>query len=289
MAKQLIIDVYSAPEALLTGDVQSQASAFENTTWRWHELPSVETALDEKQEEKKGLPDVVLFIPAFAGEITRAFVDQIRNRNPLAALLCISGPWSEGEPRTAPLPAGVQRVQWHGWQAGLMQQLLQRDSINRPHFRPSTEQGIDAWLASDTQVVIDQQKKIPLVAIATSSQSDFEAWAEALGADSHSVWLANGRPLSVQHADILVWCFARSVKDEILAAVDVFKRLNADRFIGLVHFPRPEEVKRIQSQFAQGHCLAFPASRDDFRRYVLGFSEANKKMHPFSVGKQQKA
>lgn len=289
MAKQLIIDVYSAPEALITGDVRSQAIAFENTTWHWHELPPGESALDLKHEEKKDLPDVVLFIPAFAGELTRTFVDQIRNRTPLAALLCLSGPWSEGEPRTAPLPAGVQRVQWHGWQTGLKQHLLQRDSINRPHFRPSTEQGIDAWLASDTQVTIDQQKKIPLVAIATSSQSDFEVWAEALGADSHSVWLANGRPISVQTADVLVWCFARSVGDEILAAVDVAKRLNAERFIGLVHFPRPEEVKLIQSQFAQGHCLALPASRDDFRQCVLGFSEASKKMHPFSVGMQQKA
>lgn len=288
MAKHLIIDVYCAPEALLTADVQSQASSFDNTTWRWHALQTSGTSIDHKQEASSDLPDVVLFIPAFAGELTRGVVDQIRNQNPLAVLLCLSGPWSEGELRTAPLPAGVQRVQWHHWQAELKRQLLRRNSVNRPHFRPSTEQGIDVWLTSDGDVANDQPTRVPLVAIATASQSDFEAWADALGPDSHAVWLSNGLTISVQQANVLVWCFARSVSDEILAAVDIAKRLSVNRFVGLVHFPRPEELKLIQSHLPQSHCLALPASRDDFRRCVLDSSEDGKKMIPFSVGKPQK-
>ncbi len=240
----------------------------------WSALPSLGTDLLQtivtNGPADHSLPDWVVFIPAYTGQVTRSAVDTVRGLAPLATLFALSGPWSEGEIRTGPLPMGVRRVLWHEWQRRFSEASKGATVVARPHFRPATEQGVDSWLLSDNVGQRSSHKPtIPMVAIACRQRTDFETWGEALGSDAHAVWIQPEEPSPVLKADVLVWCFEREVAWELAAFQSKLESLSARQAVALVHFPRPEEIAALENLAVQVTCFALPAARQDFRQAVL--------------------
>lgn len=251
----------------------------QGSVW-WSTLPSQGTELLQtilsNGPTGHSLPDWVVFLPAYTGQVTRAAVDTVRGLAPLATLFALSGPWSEGEIRTGPLPMGVRRVLWHEWQRRFSEASKGTTAVAGPHFRPATEQGVDSWLLSDD---VRQRSihppAIPMVAIACRQRTDFETWGEALGSDAHAVWIQPELPSPILKTDVLVWCFEREVAFELTAFQSKLESLKVRHAVALVHFPRPEEIAALENLAVHVTCFALPAARQDFRQAVLNDTSAN--------------
>ena len=69
-------------------------------------------------------PDLLVFAQAFPGEFSRAQVERLRRRAPLARIVGLLGTWCEGEMRSGEPWPGVIRVYWHQWAARAQRELV---------------------------------------------------------------------------------------------------------------------------------------------------------------------
>lgn len=218
------------------------------------------------------LPDCILFLPAYPKQLTRELVDQLRSWAPLAQLISIAGPWSEGEVRTGPLPTGVRRLLWQECDSRL-REWLRSPAIHAPHYRPATEQGVDPWLVS-SRLKMDSasgKQALPVVVISCPTLIDFQTWSESLLPEARSIWLRpDEEPANDVQADVLVWCFGTEIVAETPLLEKFSRRLAAKRLVALTHFVRPDESHFLATLFPNLRLLSLPVLHSDLRSAVLG-------------------
>lgn len=61
------------------------------------------------------VPDLIVMVQSYPGEITAPAIDRLRALAPLARVVGLLGAWCEGEARTGQPWPGVIRVYWHQW------------------------------------------------------------------------------------------------------------------------------------------------------------------------------
>lgn len=69
------------------------------------------------------MPEVVVFVQSYPGQVPHASVERLRRACPLARIVGLLGSWNEGEMRTGNPWPGVTRVYWHQWPLRMGRQL----------------------------------------------------------------------------------------------------------------------------------------------------------------------
>ncbi|WP_207396615.1 hypothetical protein [Bremerella alba] len=104
-------------QILISGDLQSQE--FAGLAAWLSDWPNVELIRAERISDISTASvanvDIILLCAARPGRFSVDEVEAFRQRNPLAQLIQIFGPWCIGEARTGPVPDGLQRMAWYEW------------------------------------------------------------------------------------------------------------------------------------------------------------------------------
>ncbi|MEW4564621.1 hypothetical protein AB1K70_18920 [Bremerella sp. JC770] len=168
-------------QALLSGDLESYE--FEGlAAWLCDQL-QVEMHREEATESVSHF-DLILMCAARPGRFSADQVETLRQRNPLAQLVLIFGPWCVGEARTGPVPDGITRMAWYEWSYRLP--ALLEGNPNAPATSAPQEQAL-AMLGEQTAVGGGSR-----VGIWASTVTDFDYLQSACHALGHgATWLAS--------------------------------------------------------------------------------------------------
>lgn len=161
-------------QVLISGDLEAQE--FEGLAAWLSEWPSIQLHAEEASPWVANF-DVILLCAARPGRFSAADVEALRQRNPLAQLIQIFGPWCLGEARTGPVPDGLQRMAWFEWSYRLPGILEGRQTV------PATSAPQEQALASLAEVPRDEPSAT--VGILATTSSDFDYLRSACRALGH--------------------------------------------------------------------------------------------------------
>jgi hypothetical protein len=199
-------------------------------------------------------PDAILLVQSRPGQISHNDVERLHAAAPLARLIHLVGPWSEGELRSGQPCPGVVRVPWRAWQTRLPHELR----IARRLARTATEiERLESILAATTTSNGDSRHVI----IFTMSKARYESLADALaqnGLQSH--WHSDGPLPSTEQSDLLIF-------DGWDYVTENSERASPPRLL-LLDFPRPEDQARATSLGIDA-VLALPALHADLASALL--------------------
>ncbi|QDU75514.1 hypothetical protein Pan97_25470 [Bremerella volcania] len=181
-------------QILISGDLDSQefdGLAAWLSTW-----PSIELHAEEAAPWVANF-DLILLCAARPGRFSAADVEMLRQRNPLAQLIQIFGPWCIGEARTGPVPDGIQRMAWFEWSYRLPEAIEGLSPV------PATSSPQEQALASLAEVSIDGPSAA--VGILATTAADYDYLRSACSALGYSArWLSTEEPTKANDLDALV-------------------------------------------------------------------------------------
>jgi len=184
----------AARQVLISGDLSAQE--FEGLAAWLSIWPGLQLHAEEAAAWVANF-DLVLLCAARPNRFSREEVEALRQRNPLATVIQIFGPWCAGEVRTGPVPDGVQRMAWYEWSYRLP------DVIERGPVMPITSSPQEQALASLSELTVDGPSAS--VGIWADSASDFDYLRSACGALGHqAVWLQEDRLPKAHELDVLL-------------------------------------------------------------------------------------
>jgi hypothetical protein len=222
---------------LLTGDFEHPDFALVRT---W--LPAhATTETGGPSAISTGNYDLVAVCQSRPGQYSQLQVESIHRAAPLAALLAILGSWCEGESRSGRPWHGIERVYWY-------------DAIGRfNNLVGRTREG--SYRTEAPMELIQRQALSPtharykLAAIFTPHRADFEALADACQARSIAAhWLRTCQPSPDIAPDLVLISaddFASAGSQADLA--NLRRTWSAARFIGLLNFPRRDDIAALQA------------------------------------------
>ncbi|PQO33249.1 hypothetical protein C5Y96_10370 [Blastopirellula marina] len=181
-------------QVLISGDLESRE--FEGLAAWLSTWPSIELHAEEATQWVANF-DLILLCAARPGRFSAAEVEALRQRNPLAQLIQIFGPWCIGEARTGPVPDGLQRMGWFEWSYRLP------DVIEGRSIVPATSAPQEQALASLAELSVDGPSAE--VGILATTAADFDYLRLACRALGHSArWLATEESTGTSALDALV-------------------------------------------------------------------------------------
>jgi len=168
-------------QVLLSGDLESHE--FEGLAAWLCDRPEVELHAEEATELVSHF-DLILLCAARPGRFPADQIETLRQRNPLAQLVLIFGPWCVGEARTGPVPDGITRMAWYEWSYRLP--ALLQGNPNAPATSAPQEQAL-AMLIEQTDTGDSSR-----VGIWANTAADFDYLRSACHALGHwATWLAS--------------------------------------------------------------------------------------------------
>lgn len=179
---------------LITGDLESHE--FEGLAAWLGNWPGVQLHGEEATQWVENF-DLILLCAARPGRFWEGEVETFRQRNPLAQLIQIFGPWCIGEARTGPVPDGLMRMAWFEWSYRLPQ-VIEGGSLVPPTSSPQEQA-----LASLTE--IPPSNASATVGILASTFADFDYLRSACHALGHSArWLSTEASTKTNDLDALI-------------------------------------------------------------------------------------
>jgi CheY-like chemotaxis protein len=207
----------------------------------WRAFADIETAIQAADREAL-CPAVVFLGQSRRGQFTADFARLIQTL-PLTRVVVIVGCWCEGEMRSGAPLAGVHRVAWH----------------QAPHVVPRELDALAAGRASlwswpvgeypgSSWTVANSRSAGRLVVALSESAVMAEAIAHALcGSGFATVAVRPAQPISVFGAEAVVWDVAACGERAEGAWTALRCWLPEAPIVALVNFPRPEDIRRLQS------------------------------------------
>ncbi|MFN3151499.1 hypothetical protein [Bremerella sp.] len=181
-------------QVLISGDLESQE--FDGLAAWLSAWPSVELHAEEATQWVAHF-DIILLCAARPGRFSAADVEALRQRNPLAQLIQVFGPWCIGEARTGPVPDGIGRMAWYEWSYRLPDVLAGRSVI------PATSSPQEQALASLAE--IETGGHPAQVGIVAHTAADFDYLRSACRALGHSaMWLSTEESPQTNDLDALM-------------------------------------------------------------------------------------
>jgi hypothetical protein len=196
-------------------------------------------ALSRLRDPRFGDPLAFIFLQARCGQFDEAGVEQLFAAAPLAPLVCLSGPWCEGEGRSGRPLAGVTRVAWRNWQQQLPRELASLLTTHASQsLLPRTASDIQRIEASLGGVMQRGQSNAAAI-VCTASRATFEAIGDLLGQLRMTAqWYRTCNSSPIPRGDLFIcdgW--------EQLPPRD--SRAPAPTLL-LLHFPRPDDETRCR-------------------------------------------
>jgi hypothetical protein len=181
-------------------------------------------------------PQAIVLVQSCSGRFAAAHIENLHAREPLARLLVLTGPWSEGEQRSGKPIAGVTRIAWRNWRERLPIELA-RD--NHAVFSPR--------IATDTDRILRMAKLASgsrpsrrAVQICTTCLSTYNYIAAAVEELGFSALPADATQVSSISPEVVIfdgWAQASAFKKQSMGQ----NGQPQPRRILLLHFPRPED------------------------------------------------
>jgi hypothetical protein len=193
-------------------------------------------ALNELEATNSSPPAAMIFLQTRSGQFHRSKVEQIHAAAPLTPLICMTGPWCEGESRSGRPLAGVTRIPWRAWRQRLPHELAAAMHCNgSPGRSPRTASDAERIEKSLAHFVIEQHGRTAVVS--TASRAAFEAIGNMLGRLRMAAqWCRALDSLPAARGNVLIcdgW--------EQLPRNHDFERPPT---LLLLHFPRPQDERR---------------------------------------------
>lgn len=181
-------------QVLISGDLESKE--FDGLAAWLSEWPTIELHAEEATQWVAHF-DIILLCAARPGRFSAADVEALRQRNPLAQLIQIFGPWCIGEARTGPVPDGIGRMAWYEWPYRLPDVIEGRSAV------PATSSPQEQALASLAEIETDGASAS--VGILAETAADFDYLRSACRALGHSAaWLKTEESIQANHLDALI-------------------------------------------------------------------------------------
>ncbi|HEY2411429.1 MAG TPA: hypothetical protein VGI40_04270 [Pirellulaceae bacterium] len=202
-------------------------------------------------------PQAIVFVQSRSGRFAAEHVENLHAREPLARLLVLTGPWSEGEQRSGKPMAGVTRIAWRNWRERLPIELALDDhAVVSPRTATDTDR-----IARMVKLASGSRPKRRSVQICTARLSAYDYIAAAVEQLGFSPLLFG--PLissSISPAIVIFdgWEQASAFKKQ---SITQDRQPHARRIL-LLHFPRPEDHVLAQ-QSGIDAVLAHPLSLAD--------------------------
>jgi CheY-like chemotaxis protein len=183
----------------------------------------------DPQTARADSPSAIVVLQSRPAADAARDVELLHRQAPLARLVTLTGPWSDGELRTGRLPAGVVRIRWHQWRQQLPAELTSR-SARLPRTATDAER-----LDRQISALATTAKAGGRVAIRTSSRNAYRVLADACQSLG---WRAAESELSAACDLQLIdgWAELR----ELSANTDA----QVPPRILLIDFPRPDDLRR---------------------------------------------
>lgn len=207
---------------------------------------TLEAAFELLDADSELWPLLVVVAEARPGELHAAAIARLRHRLPLARLVCLQGPWCEGQPRRALVSQGEWQCYWHQVSARLGRELARLDATHVPLWSlPVTATREEQMVAA---CPIRQNHRAETIAVCSASAQAAAALAALCRQAGYAtIETASTANFRVRGASAWLW---DAHCDEIVDPArvqDVMRRADAARVIALVGFPRSQDVRRAKA------------------------------------------
>jgi CheY-like chemotaxis protein len=197
------------------------------------------------------LPELVAIAQVRPSEYQPEELEGLRRSLPLAAVVLLLGPWSEGEMRSGePLP-GTVRVYWHQWLATFERQMQSFDEgICSVWTLPATATDEERLLWSERNGIGSSgngwraERAVAIVVERTDATEWLTDACTALGLAAVRPGASGGNP--TRDVAAVLWDMSTGEEDMSQLAA-LIERYGQAPIIALVGFPRPADRERLLS------------------------------------------